>query len=100
MAIMASEDADMSGKGIDFLEDWINLNVTEDYRQGDRFRAKALAQRCVADAAAAGITIDDLIPEWGSVETIIYEAMQYDKDSEMEYWKHFPETRYSNLSKV
>jgi hypothetical protein len=41
---MIGEDADMSGKGLDFLEEWINLNVTEDYRQGDRFQAKALAQ--------------------------------------------------------
>jgi hypothetical protein len=90
----------MRGKGIDFLEDWIYLNVTEDYRQGDRFRAKALANRCIADAAAAGITIDELIPEWGSVETIIYEAMQYDKDTEVEYWKHFADTRYSSLHRV
>jgi hypothetical protein len=90
----------MSGKGIDFLEDWINRNVTEDYRQGYRFRAKAFADHCIADAAAAGIIIDDLIPEWGSVETIIYEAMQYDRDTEVEYWKNFAETRYSYLPRV
>jgi hypothetical protein len=90
----------MSGKGIDFLEDWINLNVTEDYRQGDRFQAEALAKRCIADAAATGITINDLSPDWGSVETIIYEAMQYDRGMEVEYWKNFAETRYSLLSKI
>jgi hypothetical protein len=66
----------MSGKGIDFLEDWVRRNVTEDERYGDRFAAKALADRCLADAANAGVTIDDLDPEQGSVETFIYEAMQ------------------------
>jgi hypothetical protein len=90
----------MSGKSLDFLEDWINLNVTEDYRQGDRFQAKALAQRCIVDAAMAGIALGDLRPEWGSVETIIYEAMQYDKDAEIRYWEDFSNTRYSFLSKV
>lgn len=88
------------GKGIDFLEDWINLNVTEYYRHGDRFSAKVLAERCIVDTAAAGITIDDLVPEWGSVETIIYEAMQYDKDAEVEYWNKFAETRYLYLPKI
>ena len=88
------------GKGTDFLEDWINLNVTEYYRHGDRFSAKALAERCIVDAAAAGTTIDDLVPEWGSVETIIYEAMQYDKDAEVEYWNKFAETRYLYLPKI
>ena len=90
----------MSGKALDFLEDWINLNVTEDYRQDGRFQAKALAQRCIVDAAMAGIALGELSPEWGSVETIIYEAMQYDKDAEIQYWQDFSKTRYSFLSKV
>lgn len=77
----------MSGKGIDFLEDWVNRNVTDDFRHGDRLQAKALADRCIAEAANAGIAIDDMEPEWGSVETIIYEAMQNDMEAELEFWK-------------
>jgi hypothetical protein len=26
-------------------------------------------------------------PEWGSVETIIYETMQNDMNAELEFWK-------------
>jgi hypothetical protein len=35
--------------------------------------------------AVPGITINDTAPEWGSVETIIYEAMQ--NYIELEFWK-------------
>lgn len=90
----------MSSESLDFLEDWISDNVTDDFRHGDRFQAKALAERCIAEAAAAGISVDGLIPEWGSVETIIYEAMQYDRDMEVEYWNNFAETRYSYLPSI
>jgi hypothetical protein len=82
----------MSGKGIDFLVDWIRRNVTDDERCGDRFTAKALADRCIADAAKAGVRIDDMDPEQGTVETIIYEATQNYVDAEPEFWKRFAET--------
>jgi hypothetical protein len=77
----------MSGRGIDFLEDWVHKNVTDDDRHGDRLRAAELANRCKAEAAIHGITMDDMEPEWGSVETIIYEAMQNDINAELEFWK-------------
>lgn len=35
-----------------------------------------LAANCIADAAAIGIPIDDMEPEFSSVEEIIYDAMQ------------------------
>lgn len=77
----------MSGRGIDFLENWVQQNVTEADKKGSRERAKELAEKCIAEAAAIGITIDDMEPEWGSVETIIYETMQNDMDAELEFWK-------------
>jgi hypothetical protein len=35
--------------------------------------------------AVPGITINNTAPEWGSVETIIYEAMQ--NYIELDFWK-------------
>ena len=60
---------------MDFLEGWIQRNVTDGDRHGDSIRAVVLADRCRADAAALGIKRDDMEPEGGSVESIIYEAM-------------------------
>ena len=77
----------MSGRGIDFLENWIQQNVTEADKKGSRRRARELAIICIIEAAANGITIDDMEPEWGSVEFIIYEAMQDILGDELEFWK-------------
>lgn len=77
----------MSGRGVDFLENWIQQNVTETDRKGSRERAKELADKCIEEAATNDITIDDMEPEWGSVETIIHEAMQDVLADELEFWK-------------
>jgi uncharacterized membrane-anchored protein len=77
----------MSGRGIDFLENWVNKNVTVADRKGSQDRATELAAQCYADAAALGITMDDMEPEWGSVEEIIYDAMQDVLSDELEHWK-------------
>jgi hypothetical protein len=52
----------MSGRGIDFLENWVQHNVTEADKKGSRERAKEHADTCIAQAAAIGITIDDMEP--------------------------------------
>ena len=65
----------MSGRGIDFLENWIQQNVTGADRQGGRERAKELAERCVAAAAVLEVSLDDMEPDSGGVESIIYQAM-------------------------
>jgi len=83
----------MSGRGIDFLENSVNKNVTADERKRDRARAKELAAFCYAEAMALGITIEDMEPEWGSVESIIHEAMQDVLGDELEHWKRFAATR-------
>jgi hypothetical protein len=77
----------MSGRGIDFLENWVNKNVTPADRKGSHDRATELAAQCVADAAALGITIDDMEPEWGGVEEIIFDAMQDVLGDELIFWK-------------
>ena len=76
----------MSGRGKDFLENWVSMNVTLLDRKGSREQARALAALCVADAADLGITIDDMEPQWGSVEEIIYDAMHVSGDK-LEPWK-------------
>ena len=83
----------MSGRGIDFLENWVNKNVTAIDRKGTKERAKELAAQCYADAAALGITMDDMEPEWGSVEEIIYDAMQDVLGDELTFWKVFAAMR-------
>jgi hypothetical protein len=70
----------MSRKGIDFLENWIDGNVTEADKYGSHERAKELAAQCEADAKAQGITLDDMEPEFGSLETIIYETIYHGFD--------------------
>ena len=83
----------MSGRGIDFLENWVNKNVTAADRKGSQDRATELAAQCYADAAALGITMDDMEPEWGSVEEIIYDAMRDVLGDELEHWKIFAAVR-------
>jgi hypothetical protein len=77
----------MSGHGIDFLENWVNKNVTDAERKGTQERAGELAAQCISDAAVLGITIDDMEPEWDSVAEIIYDAMQDILGDELVFWK-------------
>ena len=76
----------MSGRGIDFLETWIQQHVTE-AEKGNHDRARELADKCIDDAAGNCITIDDMEPEWGSVEEIVYDAMQDILGDELVFWK-------------
>lgn len=71
----------MSRRGMEFLENWIQTNVTDADKHGTRERAKELAERCVLEAAVFEISLDDLEPKWGSIETIIYEAMVHLNES-------------------
>ncbi len=77
----------MSGRGINFLENWVNKNITDSDRKGTHERAKELAALCVADAADLGIGIDDMEAEWSSVEEIIYDAMQDRRGDELVSWE-------------
>lgn len=87
----------MSERGIDFLKTWIVRNVTDADRNGPQNRAMALADHCIADAAALGISENDLEQAWGSVESIIYEAMRNDIETVLEIWKAFARARDKKL---
>ena len=67
----------MSGRGIDFLKNWIDGSVTEADKYGSHDRAKELVVKCVGEAKAAGLTLDDMEHEPGDLETMIYEAMHH-----------------------
>ena len=70
----------MSTHGVNFLENWIDANVTEADKYGSHERAKELAAQCKADAKVQGIALDDLGAVFGSLEKIIYETMHHGFD--------------------
>ena len=65
----------MSGRGIDFLENWIQKNVTKGAPPDDPLSASVLAMRCIAEAAAEGLTLEEIKPDSGSVESHIHDVM-------------------------
>ena len=65
----------MNGHAIDFLENWIQKNVTALSASDDPMRASVLAMRCIAEAAAEGITHEEIKPDTGSLESHIFDAM-------------------------
>ena len=65
----------MSARGVDFLENWIQKNVTAGAPPDDPLSASVLAMRCIAEAAAEGLTLEEIKPDSGSVESHISEAM-------------------------
>jgi hypothetical protein len=65
----------MSAKGADFLENWIQKNVTAGAPPDDPLTASVLARRCIAEAAAEGLTLEEIKPDTGSIESHIAEAM-------------------------
>ena len=70
----------MTAKGVDFLENWIQKNVTAGGPPDDPLTASNLALRCIAEAATEGITIEEMKPETGSVESHIAYAMVHLKE--------------------
>ena len=61
--------------------------MTDADQHGSRERATELAERCVAEAAVLEISMDDMEPEWGPLEHVIYQAMQNDLEAELQIWK-------------
>jgi hypothetical protein len=47
---------------MDFLENWISTNIASDTKPTE---APTLAMRCVLEAAALGITYEDMESKWG-----------------------------------
>ena len=69
----------MSAGGMEFLENWIQQNVTQDMKDrvdGDGAAlAMELAERLMLAAGQGGFNLDDFEPEFGTPETIIREAL-------------------------
>jgi hypothetical protein len=65
----------MSARGADFLENWIQKNVTAGAPPDDPLSASVLAMRCIAEAAAEGLTLEEIQPDSGSLESQIFDAM-------------------------
>ncbi len=65
----------MKARGADFLEKWIEKNVTAGDPPDDPLTASVLATRCIAQAAAEGLTLEEIQPDSGSIESRIAEAM-------------------------
>ena len=62
----------MTTRGADFLKEWIGDYVPAHAR---RKKAKKLGEKLRIDAAAAGLTIDELEIDKPSVEQYIFDAM-------------------------
>lgn len=67
----------MSARGKDFLEDWIQKNVKVGETSSDPLRASNLAMRCILDATGRSLTLEEIKPDSGSLESRIAEAMTY-----------------------
>lgn len=83
----------MSERGTDFLRTWIERNLTDEDRHGSPIRAMTLAEHCMAEAAKVGLSAGDLEQTWGTVESIIYEAMQSDVETMRKLWSTFARAR-------
>ena len=53
----------MSTRGVDFLEQWIQKNVTAGAPPDDPLSASVLATRCIATAAAEGLALEEIKPD-------------------------------------
>jgi hypothetical protein len=68
----------MSTEGLEFLQQWIERNVSEEFKQsGDpELMAIQLAARAIYDASLRGLRLDDFESEFGAPEVLIREALE------------------------
>ena len=67
----------MTARGAKFVKNWIAKNVTALDSSDDPMRATNLAMRCIAEAAAEGIALEEIQPKTRSLESIIFDAMMH-----------------------
>ncbi|MDB5559779.1 MAG: hypothetical protein JWQ36_2713 [Enterovirga sp.] len=84
----------MSERGADFLIDWAERNINPDDHpvRGDRALAEIKAQKCLAEAEAAGLTRHDLEAEVGPLAEFINVRMSSPPDPEGRWAEESPET--------
>ena len=73
----------MSNEGVTFVSQWIDSHVTQivkDSVDGDAASLSVeLAESLIADAAKAGLNLEDLEVEFGAPEVFIREALESDE---------------------
>lgn len=65
----------MTARGAEFVKNWVAKNVTALGPSDDPMRATNLAMRCIAEAAAQGISLEEIQPKTKSLESLIFDAM-------------------------
>jgi hypothetical protein len=78
----------MSDEGISFVSQWIDSHVTQivkDSVDGDAASLSVeMAEQLIADAAKAGLNLEDLEAAFGAPEVLIREALESDEGREDE----------------
>ena len=67
----------MTARGVDFLENWIQKNVTALVPSDDPLQASEMARRCILEAADQGLTLEEIKPDTGTLESHIHEVMAH-----------------------
>jgi hypothetical protein len=72
----------MSRCGVDFMDEWLRDNIDADAPEPNDERVKSLAEQCLADASAEGISKQEIEEDMGSIEACIEGVMQRAADDE------------------
>ncbi len=73
----------MTTRGVDFMHEWTDENVTNAWRPASRELVASLFRQCFLAAAAQGITMKNIEEELGAdVRTVIFEALMNDPNDE------------------
>ena len=64
----------MSERGVDFLQGWINEHLPGQL-PADKATARALTTRAALDARHCGLEVSEIEEEFGSMERVIFEAL-------------------------
>jgi hypothetical protein len=67
----------MTARGVVFLDNWIANNMPALDPSDDPLRAYNLAARCIVEAAAEGITLEEINTATDGLETQILDAMAH-----------------------
>ena len=65
----------MTARGAEFVKNWVAKNVTALGPSDDPLRASNLAARCITEAAAEGVALEEIQPKTRSLESLIFDAM-------------------------
>jgi hypothetical protein len=75
----------MSSRGVDFMHEWIDVNVTDGWRPASAETIDALVGKCASDAARRGIALAEIEEELeADIRTIIFEALVNDLEAEIQ----------------